>query len=109
MILEKLIIQRVWNDRGSLLEKKPLIYGLGKEWLVFVLAVNLGSLGRVFPPGQQSKTILGCNRRTGESIPVAHSEVVDVPMWNQVVVPEQSSVECFRANDQFLSIGRGNQ
>ena len=108
MILEKLIIQQLWNGRGSLLEKKPLIYGLGKEWLIFVLAVNLGSLGRVFPPGQQSKTILGCNRRTGESIPVAHSEVVDVPMWNQVVVPEQGSVERFRANDQFLSIGRGN-
>ena len=109
MILEKLIIQRVWNDRGSLPQKKPLIYGLGKEWLVFVLAVNLGSLGRVFPPGQQSKTILGCNRRTGESIRVAHWELVDVPMRSQVVVPEQGSVECFRTNDQFLSIGRGNQ
>ena len=109
MILEKLIIQLVWKGRGSLPQKKPLTYGLGEKWLVFVLAVNLGSLGRIFPPGQQSKTILGCNRRTGESIPVAHSEVVDVPMWNQVVVPEQGSVECFRANDQCLSIGRGNQ
>ena len=83
-----MIVQCLQNGRGSLPQKKPLIYGLGGEWLVFVLAVNLGSLGRVFPPGQQSKTILGCDRRTGESIPVAHSEVVDVPMWNQVVVPE---------------------
>ena len=61
MILEKLIIQRVWNGRGSLPQKKPLIYGLGGEWLVFVLAIDLRSLGRVFPPGQQSKTILGRN------------------------------------------------
>ena len=53
-----------------------------EEWLVFVLAVNLGSFGWVFPPGQQSKTILGCDRGARESIPVAHSEIVDVPMWN---------------------------
>ena len=29
MILKKLIIQLLWNGRGSLLEKKPLICGLG--------------------------------------------------------------------------------
>ena len=108
MILEKLIIQQLWNGRGSLLEKKPLIYGLGEKWLVFVLAVNLGSLGRVFPPGQQSKTILGCDRGARESIPVAHSEIVDVPMWNQVVVPEQGSVKGSRTSDQFLAIWCSN-
>ena len=33
-------------------EKASDLCWLGEELLVFVLAVNLGSLGRVFPPGQ---------------------------------------------------------